>query len=75
MIKNFDSLIKEELWTFQILDNGKFIIASRSGDDKSTITYDRNKSEVILSPSFEKVPIGLFLKMMSLSSTEMGHTF
>ena len=74
MIQDF--IIQNQVWSFNVDIGGK-IVEAKNQSDNVTIVYNRTSSNFSVEDANKQYtfPVGVLLKLISLSSKEMGLTF
>lgn len=68
-----DFIIQNQVWSFNVDFTGK-LVEAKNQSDNVTLVYNRTSSNFSVEDTSEEYvfPVGVLLKMLSLSSTEMG---
>jgi hypothetical protein len=70
-----DFVIQNQVWNFNVSQEGQIVEAKNQSENVS-VSYNRTSSNFSVDDTSKDYtfPIGVLLKMLSLSSTEMGVT-
>lgn len=68
-----DFIIQNQVWSFNV-DLGGKLVEAKNQSDNVTIVYNRTSSNFSVEDTNKEYvfPVGVLLKLLSLSSTEMG---
>jgi len=68
-----DFIIQNQVWSFNVDIGGK-LVEAKNQLDNVTLVYNRTNSNFSVEDTNKEYvfPVGVLLKMLSLSSTEMG---